>query len=289
MTLVKDQYILDLSRDEIRDWIISWLDALIIDLKLDYLKWDMNREATELCRNALGSGTAIKYMRNVEYIWKHLNQRFPNLLLKNCAAGGGRADFGMFPYADRTNRSDNADAVDCMLLHEGFSTLFVPKTAGGAGNIAPPLCRISQRAAPFSFRAHMGMTGSMSIGINLLTCTQEELDQIKTAISDFKVLREALQDSYVYRIASANEHPYLVLEYMKRDKSEFTVFAFGHGMHEWNRAMPRFKMRGLDENGIYACEDLQMSGKALMNMGIPIALQGDYSSKVQTWKRIEKA
>ncbi len=287
MTLAKDQYILDMSRTEVRDWVIDWLSALITDLNLDYLKWDMNREVTESCRNALGNGTAIKNMENIQYIWETLNQRFPNLLLENCAAGGGRADFGMLPYADRTNRSDNADAVDCMLLQEGFSTLFVPKTAGGAGNIAPPLCRISQREAPFAFRAHMGMTGSMSIGINLLTCSEEELEEIKAAVTQFKALRGALQDSYVYRIASAKEHPYLVLEYMKRDKSEFTVFTFGHGMREWDRAMPRFRMRGLCSDGLYACGECQMSGSALMHLGIPLTLRGDYASQVQTWKRVK--
>ena len=75
----------------------------------------------------------------------------------------------MVPYADRINRSDNADPVDVMVLHEGFSMLFVPKTAGGAGNIAPARHHIHERPTPLSFRIHWGMTGSMSIGINLLT------------------------------------------------------------------------------------------------------------------------
>lgn len=285
--LQRNQYILDMSRDEIRDWAIHWLDELISEGKLDYLKWDMNRESNALCLHAMDKGTAIRYMKNVYSIWEHLNTRFPDLLLENCASGGGRADFGMIPYADRMNRSDNADPIDVMLLHEGYSTLFVPKLAGGAGNVSPEHYYLNDRHIPLEYRIHCGMTGSMSVGVNLLHSDQQELDQLKEAVSHFKELRSALQDSYVYRIASANEHPYSVLQYTRRDKSEFTVFGFGHGMRFWDRQMPLFKMRGLEPAGIYACGDMRMSGDALMNLGIQIPLAGDYSSSVATWKRID--
>ena len=285
-TEMRSQLILDMSRDEIRDWAIDWLDKLIIDNDLDYLKWDMNREATEIGLNNIENGTAIKYIRNIEYIWKHLNARFPDLLMENCASGGGRADFGMAPYSARVNRSDTADPIDVMLLHEGYSTFFVPKLAGGAGNVSPEYNYVNDRTIPLQFRIDCGMTGSMSVGINLLKSSQEELDILKDAVARFKELRPALQDSYVYRIASATEKPYCVFQYTKRDKSEFTVFAFGHGMRNWDKQLPKFRMRGLILDAIYSCKDIKMSGAALMNVGFKIELEGDYSSSVITWKII---
>lgn len=284
-TLSREQLILDMSRDEIRDWVIDWLDKLIIEAKLDYLKWDMNREITEIGLNAINRGVAIKYMRNMEYIWKHLNERFPDLLLENCASGGGRADFGMLPYADRVNRSDNADPIDVMLLHEGYSTFFVPKLAGGAGNVAPSPSHQNGRVVPLQYRIHSGMTGSLSVGINLLKSGQEELDALKEATMRFKELRPALQDAYVYRIASANEGRYSILQYTKRDRSQFTVFAFGHGLHQWDKQLPRFKMRGLDPKSIYSDGTYKVTGKALMEIGIEISLRGDYASGIYTWKK----
>ena len=206
-TLSGTQCVLDMSRDDITDWAIDWPDKLIIDAKLDYLKWDMNREQTEIGPDSLERGVAVKYMKNIERIWKHLNERFPDLLLENCASGGGRADYGMLPYADRVNRSDNADPIDVMLLHEGYSTLFVPKLAGGAGNVSPSPNHVNKRSAPLDFRVNSGMTGSMSVGVNLLKCDDEELDKLKAAVSRFKTLRPGLQDAYVYRVASAHEHP----------------------------------------------------------------------------------
>ncbi len=289
-SLMRNQCILDMSRDEIRDWTIDWLDKLIIDAKLDYLKWDMNREVSELGLNAIENGKTVKYMRNIEFIWEHLNKRFPDMIFENCAAGGGRADFGMLRYTDRVNRSDNADPVDTMLLHEGFSTIFLPKLAGGAGNISPSPYYINGRKYPLDFRINIGMTGSMSIGINILKAECEELKKIKDAIVRFKRIRTALHDSYLYRICSAANNPFCVWQYLKRDKSQFTVFAFGHGMHQWNKQMPHFRMRALIPDAVYRCGDLAMTGKALMNIGLCLdqrTFKGDYASSVVTWERTD--
>jgi alpha-galactosidase len=90
-------------------------------------------------------------MFNLYQVWEHLTGRIRSPF-ENCAHGGARADFGMVPYADRINRSDNADPVDVMKLHEGFTTLFLPKTAGGAGNISPSPNTINGRVTPLRFR-----------------------------------------------------------------------------------------------------------------------------------------
>lgn len=287
-TLMRQQLILDMSRDDVTDWAIEWLEKFVEENGIDYLKWDMNREVTEKGLYSVDNALAIKYIQNVERIWKHLNKRFPDLLLENCAAGGGRADFNMLKYADRVNRSDNADPIDVMVLHEGYSTFFVPKLAGGAGNVAPLRTGINGRSVPLSFRVHSGMTGSMSVGINLLQCSQEELDALKNILTEFKKVRPALQDAYVYRIASALEKPYAVFQYVKRDRSQFSVFAFGHNIRYWDAQLPLFRMRGLIPEATYVCGDVKMSGSALMNVGIDVSLVGDYDSKMLTFVKEEK-
>lgn len=281
----RGQLVLNLARDDIRDWIIGWLDGLIESCGLDYLKWDMNRYMTEAGWPEADPTTrrelSIRYMQNLEKIWQHLNARHPDLLLENCAAGGGRSDFGMVPYADRINRSDNADPVDVMILHEGFSMLFLPKTAGGAGNIAPAIHHVHGRPTPLEFRIHSGMTGSMSIGIDLLKADQPTLDRLREATTRFKQLRGDLQDAYVYRIASAYEHPYAVFQYVRRDRRAFTVFAFAHGMRNWDKPLPRFRLRGLLPDAAYRDEQGTVwRGDALMRIGLSIPLQGDFDSKM---------
>ena len=284
----RTQLVLNLARDDVRDWAIGWLDELIEGCGLDYLKWDMNRyvfengwpDAAPEERRSL----SIRYTRNLMAIWRHLNEAHPDVLFENCASGGGRSDFGMVQYADRINRSDNADPVDLLTLHEGFSMLFLPQTGGGAGNIAPARHHIHGRPTPLDFRIHWGMTGWMSIGINLLTAPQEELEQLKAAVAEYKVRRAELQDSYVYRIASAREKPYAVFQYVNRSRRAFTLFAFAHGMHCRDLEMPRLRMRGLVPDAWYVCEDgRRMTGEALMHYGLQLQLKGDCDSLMERW------
>lgn len=290
-TLQRNQLVLNLARDDIRDWAIRWLDDLIVTCRLDYLKWDMNRYVTECgwpdAPDEMQQTLSVRYTKNLLEIWKHLNEAHPDVLFENCASGGGRSDFGMVPYADRINRSDNADPVDVMVLHEGFSMLFVPKTAGGAGNIAPARHPIHNRLTPLDFRIHWGMTGSMSIGINLLTASEGEMADLKKAVADFKRLRDDLQDAYVYRIASSAEHPYALFQYVRRDRKAFTLFAFAHGMRCWDLPLPRFRMRGLLPDAEYVCEDgRRMTGEALMNIGVEMSLRGDCDSRMDVWHMV---
>lgn len=282
-SLKREQCILDFSRDEIRDWAIGWLSSLIEDAGLDYLKWDMNRTASELPAGWRESGAAVKYIQNVYAVWERLNARFPDLLLENCASGGGRADFGMVPYSDRVNRSDNAEPVDVMQLHEGYTMLFAPKLAGGAGNVAPSPIR--GRAVPLEFRCVMGMTGSMSIGIDLLKSPPGEQEQLRAATDRFKRVRKGLQDSYVYRIASSHEGPYCVWQYCRRDRREFSVFGFGHGMHMWEAdSLPRMRMHGLIPGAVYVSDEgVRRTGDALMHIGVKVPLAGDCASYFSHW------
>ncbi|MBR5025598.1 MAG: alpha-galactosidase, partial [Victivallales bacterium] len=276
--LKRNQLTLDFSQYHVRDWAIGWLDKLITDLKLDYLKWDMNRYLTEY---GINRAMTIRYIQNLYAVWRFLNEKHPHVLFENCASGGGRADFGMVEFADRINRSDNAHPADVMILHEGFSRLFVPKTAGGAGNIA------KDQDVPLRFRIHLGMTGSMSIGIDLLKASQETLDELRAATSYFKTVRADLQDSYVYRITSARRYSYCVWQYVRRDRKTFGLFGFTHGSREWEIVrQPRFKMRGLLPDAIYTAEDgTAYTGRELMSIGLSLPFKRlDYASFFKFFK-----
>lgn len=283
LTEMRNQLTLNLALDEVRDWCIDWLDRLITDAKLDYLKWDMNRYVSE---RGTDREMAIRYIQNLYAVWQSLNDRHPNVLFENCASGGGRTDFGMAPYADRINRSDNADSVDVMRLHEGFSTLFLPKLAGGAGNISPCPNGINRRRMPLDFRADCGMNGSMSVGINLLHCSEEELDEIRAKVDAFKAIRADVQDSYVLRLRSVYDGNISALEYLRRNGETSILFLFGHGLR-FNEGNFRLRLRGLEADAIYADESgTRFSGAALMNRGIPVNLRGDYDSRVIIFRKI---
>ncbi len=275
--LTINRIVLNVARDDVKNYIIDLCERLINEYDLDYLKWDMNRSVSEAgwpdAESEEQQSIYIKYIKNIYEIWETIRRRHPNILLENCAAGSGRADFGMAIFADRINRSDNSDPVDVMKIHEGFSTLFLPKLAGGAGNISLPTTWQNQRTAPFDFRAKMGMLGSMSIGMNLLNASEDEIEKLKSYICEFKKIRGELQNSYVYRLVSIFENNYGVLQYVSRDKKASHIFMYAHGgnytlINRYKR-QPFVRLMGLEKDKIYKLSDGRvLSGNYLMTVGI---------------------
>lgn len=282
---MRNQLILDLSKEEVVAWCIATLDRLLSSCRLDYLKWDMNRYMTS---SSVRGDHRFRYIQNLYRIWAWMKAAYPHVLLENCASGGGRADFGMLPYSGRINRSDNADPVDVLRIHEGFTTLFLPRLAGGAGNISPSPNTINGRTLPFAFRAISGMTGSMSIGINLNTCSPSELEEIRSAVARFKELRNDLHNSYVLRLKSIEEGKLSILEYLQREGNTAILFAFGHGLR-LHEGECRIRLRGLDEEALYLDEEGHcISGSALMHLGITLTLRGDADACVLVFRRMHQ-
>ncbi|MBC8543464.1 alpha-galactosidase [Bianquea renquensis] len=292
-TTSRNQLVLNLAREDVLAYVLDVLDRTIQENELDYLKWDMNRYITDW-----GWPTGSKEQReklpltmieNIYGIWTHLNEAYPDLLLENCAHGGARSDYGMVRYTDRINRSDNATPADVLLLHEGFSTLFVPKSAGGAGTFN------GTPGVPYAFRENLGFTGSMSIGVNLLRCSQEELNAYGASVAQFKRERADLQNSYVYHLVSAWNSPYAVWQYVRRDRQAFTVFGFCFGRHFPDDRMARVRLTGLIPEAFYECvvdtcssevDGQRYTGEALMQIGLQLPLERNYDSVRLVFRRV---
>ena len=277
------QYVLDLSRDEVMEFVWETADRLISENALDYLKWDMNRYIAEV--NPKEKDFFVKVAANIRVIWKRINEKYPSVLLECCAHGGARTDFAMLEYCDRINRSDNSDPIDVLRLHEGFTTCMIPRLAGGAGNIPMSPHPLNERSAPLRYRAHLGMTGSMSIGIDLLTASEQTLKELKAYIAEFKMMRPALHNSFVYRLKSAFDENYAVWEYLERNGRSAHVFVFGHGLTRRDRRA-RIRLRGLESTAKYEVDGKIYSGDTLMNYGLSVVPFGDYYSKLIKIRRI---
>lgn len=279
----RNQYVLNLAREDVFEFVLDTVERLITENDLDYLKWDMNRYISEAGWDGASEKEQeeiyIRYTRNLYRVWETISQRHPDVLLEDCASGGGRSDYGMLRYCNRINRSDNSDPVDVLKLHEGFSFLFQPKIAGGAGNISASPNNMNGRVTPLKYRAHIGMTGAMSVGINLLTASAQECDELKKYITEFKEIRKVTHNAYVYRLYSAFRSPFVVWQYVSFDGSSSVVFAFGNGLN-WRTGLPKIRLRGLIPDKKYIMDGVEYSGEYLMNFGIEIKLQGDYDSAV---------
>jgi alpha-galactosidase len=207
-TLVDDRYpavfgrhqlVLDLGRDEVRDYLFGHLDALLRDHDIAYVKWDMNRDL--VAATSRGRAGVHRQTRGVYELFDRLRASHPGVEFETCASGGGRVDFGIFERTDRAWASDSIDALDRQQIHRGFSLLFPPELMGS--HIGSPVVHTTGRTHGLAFRAIAAMFGSLGIEWNLLTASDEDRAELAEVIAIHKRLRPLLHHGNVVRL----DHP----------------------------------------------------------------------------------
>ena len=82
--LGRNQMVLDLTREEVRNYIIESMSDVFSGGKVDYVKWDMNRNLSDyysqgLCTQKIGDlGTDIFW--GLYQVIQTLTDRFPHIL-----------------------------------------------------------------------------------------------------------------------------------------------------------------------------------------------------------------
>ena len=98
-TQSRQQYVLDLSRPEVLDYVYESVASILRSANIVYVKWDMNRQLSDLGSTYLGAEEQQelfhRYVLGVYALQERLVTEFPDLLLENCSGGGARFDPGM--------------------------------------------------------------------------------------------------------------------------------------------------------------------------------------------------
>lgn len=285
--------LLNLAKPEVAEYLYQKIHTLVEETGISYLKLDMNSHFA-----APGGSPRlwIDYAKNVDLIFQRLMADFPSLMMENCASGAGRATLQMTKSFARMNRSDNQDALDMLKLHEGFTYLNLPRMAGGACHISDSMAHINGRRTPMKFQAYCGMMGSLACGKPLAKCSEEEIAEIRRYVELYKELRPIVHNGELYRLASAYQKPYAIFQYVLPDKSQAVVFILGAFM-QFAEKMPRFRLKGLEPEAQYEVrcygeepstdEYIQamsqhppVSGRGAMEVGLQVALMGDYDCRI---------
>lgn len=176
------QYVLDLSRPEVVDHVYECVAKILRSADISYVKWDMNRQFTDLGSASLPperqGELAHRYILGVYELQERLVNEFPNLLLENCAGGGGRFDPGMLYYSPQIWCSDDTDAVERLAIQEGTALLY-PLSCMGAHVSACPN-HIVGRSTPFETRGHVALSGTFGYGWTLRSSPRRKRES-KTA------------------------------------------------------------------------------------------------------------
>ena len=290
-SLARKQLVLDLSRDEVCDAVIKMITDVLKSAPISYVKWDMNRNITELGSPAWPpkkqKELAHRYMLGLYKILENITSNFPDILFESCSGGGGRFDGGMLYYMPQTWTSDDTDAIERLKIQEGTSLVY-PSISMGSHVSAVPNHQVN-RITPLSTRGIVAMAGSFGYELDVTKMTDIEKEEVKKQIELYKSIRKVVQFGDLYRLKSpfkSNEVSWMTLS---KDK-EFAIVSYVKQYSEVNKIPGRLKLKALDENSLYEIIETKevFGGDELMYIGLEIGeLIGDYVSKMWTLKKFK--
>lgn len=282
---LRNQMVLNLARNDVKEYLFAVLDKLASDNDIRYFKWDMNRAVSEPGWPDAGPVNQRKlwvdYVRNLYEIIDRLRAKHPKLEIESCSGGGGRIDLGILQRVEEVWPSDNTEAFDRLRIQEGFTFAYAPKIMSAWVTDVP---NMNGRSVSLSYRFLVSMQGALGVGANLNKWTDQDNALASRMIALYKRIRPTVQTGDLYRLFSPRSGDLTANQYVSADGRQSVVFAFRHAQ-QYNTAVPTIRLRGLDEKALYKVESTdakapagQWSGAYLMRVGLTPNLRGDYDA-----------
>ena len=279
--IARHQMVLDMSRQDVRDYLLSSISKLLDEVNIEYIKWDFNRSVSNVYSHALSAKQQGEVMHRFVLGTYELMERiltaFPNVIIEGCAGGGGRFDAGILFYSPQIWCSDNTDAVARLKIQRGTSYGYPVSTMGSHVSAVPN--HQTGRDVPLRTRGIVAMSGTFGYELDPTKLDEKEKQEIRKQISDFHKYYWLIQNGTYYRLGDRQfEKRYSCWEYVSEDQTEILLNLVDTEV-EANSEFPFVKLKGLNENLNYRLEgtDLTISGAALMYGGYTFeTLMGNY-------------
>jgi alpha-galactosidase len=286
----RNQLVLNLARPDVRDYIAGFLDKVLTDNDIAFLKWDYNRNWSEPGWDAMPvdeqKRVYVEFVRNVYSILADLRKRHPDVEIESCSGGGGRVDLGILRYTDEVWPSDNTDPYDRLSMQDGFTYAYTPQIMMAWVTDSPHWQ--AHRSTSLSYRMLSSMQGSLGIGANLNKWTAEDFATAKRLIAAYHAVQKTIARGDLYRLISPRDGSEVsATQSVAGDKSQAVVFAFANATTE-GRGFPLLQLRGLDPNAEYKLDWIEgktepgtpesETGSWWMHHGVQLDLRGDYQA-----------
>ena len=292
------QLVLDMTNPKVQDFAFRIVDDLLTKYpEIAYLKWDANASIQNVGSLYLPmqkqSNLYVDYHLGLLKVLQRIRQKYPDVVIQDCASGGGRANYGLLPYFDEFWTSDNTDALQRVYIQWGTS-LFFPANAMACHINHCPYWNTGGRVIPIKFRCDVAMSGRLGIELQPKDMTDEERQQCTACFRDYKELRNVVQTGNLYRLVSPyNRGGVASLMYVDDAQQQAALFVYKTDNY-YNQTLPRIRLAGLNPDQTYTIteknvrvwkEPCSLSGKPftgrfLMEVGIEVPLWEDYASRV---------
>ena len=273
----RHQYVLDMSRPEIVDHIYSQMCSVLSSCQIDYLKWDFNRNLTEVGSSALSperhGELYHRFMLGTYDLMDRITKSYPHILLENCAGGGGRFDPGMLYYSPQIWTSDNTDPIERLAIQFGTSLCYPASSMGAHVSFCP--------RTGFDVKGDVAMWGTFGYELDPTRLTDEDKALIKEQIADYHKYYDLIRYGDLYRLISPWEGKRRVAwEIVSNDKKKALITTVSTRYVTMERYFLR--LRGLDPEKNYksSIDGKIFSGAFLMYSGLNLTFMpcGDKQS-----------
>jgi alpha-galactosidase len=257
----RNQLVLNLARPDVRAYVLSFLDKLLTENEIAFLKWDYNRNWSEPGWDQLPPSEQkkvyVEFTRNLYGILEELKKRHPKVELESCSGGGGRVDLGILQYADEVWPSDNTDPFDRLTEQDGFTYAYPPQVMMAWVTDSPHDLEHQLRVTSIPYRMLSSMQGSLGIGANITKWNDDEMATAKRLIAAYHLVQPTIVQGDLYRLISPrNGSQFSATQTVNHEKSQSVVFAFIHSTQE-GRPFPQLKLKGLDPAAVYAITPIE--------------------------------
>ncbi|MHA5047154.1 alpha-galactosidase [Streptomyces sp. SD15] len=294
-TLVRNQLLLDLGREDVQDFVIGTLDRLLGSYAISYLKWDMNRPPTERGRPGhpagpdpelqdLDAAHVAGYLRVLD----HLRTAHPHVTVEGCAGGGARVEHATLARTDVVWPSDNTAPMDRLRIQYGYLHAHAPHTMSSWVTDAPGV--FDPRPRSLAFRFVNSIAGVLGIGADIRHWTPQQRAEATEWIARYKEIRDIVHHGEVSLLGNPAD-PTCGIQYEEPGGARLVVTAWNTGPLDGAPLVPgraaRLRLRGLRPDAVYTdtATGTRYRGAHLLHFGLPFAWTAGHDAELTVLAR----
>lgn len=289
----RNQFVLDLTRADVRDYIVESVNKILSENDIDYVKWDFNRNITDAFSCKLPKERqgefSHRYALGLYDICDRIVNANPDIFFEGCAGGGGRFDPAMLHYFPQIWTSDDSDAEERTYIQYGTSLCYPLSSMSCHVSICPN--HQTGRTSPFSTRADIAQLGATGYELDTTVFTDEDRKAVKEQIDEYKYCQDLILDGDLYRIESPFETNNFTEAVVSKDKSK-AILVYYRRLGSVNNEISRIRMKGLNPDKKYFVKELNSAfyGETLMNVGICVSFdwaEGDFATRKYHFEEVK--
>lgn len=290
--VARHQYVLDITRADVRDYVVNAVNKIIQNHHIEYVKWDYNRNITDSFSFGLPADRqaefAHRYALGLYDLCERIVKANPNVFFEGCAGGGARFDPAMLYYFPQIWASDDTDAEERTKIQYGTSVVY-PASSISCHVSAVPNYK-SGRMTEMKTRADVAHFGATGYELDTSYFTDEDRAAVTEQVNEYKEMQDLVLCGDLYRLAdpfSSNDFAFM---FVSEDKKT-AVATFYRRLAGINAPVYRIRLQGLDRDTKYYVKELDtvFSGATLMEFGLlPFMGAGDFMTRVYHINAVKK-